>query len=59
MQVVEFTNGLHGAPSFPIQRNIATQLPNSDIARVIVLTNSDDDAEWQSAGYVRFLKDDS
>lgn len=59
MQAVEFTTELHGAASFPIPGNIAAQLPKSGIARVIVLTNADDDAEWQAASYNQFLKDDS
>jgi hypothetical protein len=59
MQAVEFTTELHGAASFPILGNIVAQLPKSGIARVIVLTHSDDEAEWQAAAYDQFLKDDS
>lgn len=59
MQAVEFITELHGDASFSIPKNIAAQLPKSGVARVIVLTNSDDDDQWQTAAYDQFLKDDS
>jgi len=59
MQAVEFTTELHGAASFTIPGNIASQLPKSGTARVIVLTDVDDDDGWREAAYGQFLKDDA
>lgn len=59
MQAVEFTTELHGNTSFPIPGNIAAQLPKSGTARVIVLTEVDDDDGWREAAYSQFLKDDA
>jgi len=59
MQAVEFTTELHGDTSFPIPGNIAAQLPKSGTARVIVLTDTDDDSGWREAAYGQFLKDDA
>jgi len=51
---------LSGAAVLQIPSDAAAQLPKAGRARVIVLTDDDaDDAEWRSAAYEQFLRDDS
>ncbi len=61
MKAVEFTAELNGAATLAIPPEIASQLPNSGLARVIVLTAAtpDADAEWRAASYEQFLSDDA
>jgi len=59
VNAIEFTTELSGSPVLPIPREIADQLPKTGKARVIVLTDEDGgDAEWRSAAYEQFLRDD-
>lgn len=59
MNAVEFTADLNGGASLSIPKDVAAQLPKTGTARVIVLTNDDsDDAEWRSAAYEQFLRED-
>jgi len=60
MNAVEFTTELSGLAVLQIPSEAAAQLPKAGRARVIVLTDEDtDDAEWRSATYEQFLRDDS
>ena len=59
MNAIEFTTELSGAAVLPIPQEIAARLPKTGRARVIVLTDDDgDDAEWRSAAYEQFLRED-
>jgi len=59
MTAVEFIAELSGAPTLAIPQAAAAQLPKSGRARVIVLTDdSPADAEWRTAAYEQFLRDD-
>jgi hypothetical protein len=43
-----------------IPKEIVAQLPQTGLARVIVLTDSNaDDAEWRLASYEQFMRDDA
>lgn len=54
---VEFTTELSGTRMFQIPSEAAAQLPKAGPARVIVRTD-EDDAEWRSAAYEQFFRDD-
>jgi hypothetical protein len=59
MNAVEFITELTGASVLAIPSEIAAQLPEAGHARVIVLFGeSAEDAEWQSASYDQFLRED-
>jgi hypothetical protein len=58
MKAVEFTTNLTGAAVIAIPASVATQLPKIGRARVIVLTERPDDAEWQQGAYEQFLRED-
>ena len=57
MNAIEFTTELTEEPVLTIPDEIASLLPKTGKARVIVLTNEDND--WQAAAYEQFLRDDS
>ncbi len=61
MNAVEFTAELSGSTTLVIPPEVATQLPRTGTARVIVLTTdaSGAAAEWQAASYEQFLADDA
>ena len=60
MNAVEFTAELSGSGVLSIPQEVAAQLPKSGKARVILLTDVlTGDAEWQSAAYQQFLRDDA
>lgn len=60
MKAVESTTELSEQPVLTIPDNVADQLPKTGSARVIVITNGvEEDAEWQTAAYEQFLRDDS
>ncbi len=60
MNAIEFTTELSEKPVLTIPSEVAAQLPKAGKARVIVLTGETaDEAEWQSAVYEQFLRDDS
>ena len=58
MSAIEFTTELTEKPVLTVPQDVANQLPKAGKARVIVITNGDD-AEWQTAAYEQFLRDDS
>ena len=59
MKAVEFTTQLTGSAVIDIPAGIATQLPKTGQARIIVLTGDrTDDAEWQQGAYQQFLRED-
>jgi hypothetical protein len=59
MNAVEFTTELKGEAVLKIPSEIAARLPKSGRARVIVLTNGDEeDTEWRAAAYEQFLRED-
>lgn len=60
MNAVEFTTELSGTPVLRIPSRAAAQLPKTGTVRVLVLTGDDtDEADWRSAAYQQFLRDDS
>ena len=60
MNAVEFTAELSGSDVLSIPQEIATQLPKSGTARVILLTDAlTGDAGWRAAAYQQFLRDDA
>ena len=60
MNAVEFITELGGTSSIEIPASAAAQLPKTGKARVIILTDDGtDEAEWRSASYQQFLRDDS
>lgn len=59
MKAVEFTTKLSGEAVLHIPSEVATQLPKGGRARLIVLTEEDDEAEWGQGAYQQFLRDDS
>ena len=61
MNAVEFTAELCGSATLTISPEIATQLPNTGTARVIVLTagSMDEESEWRAAAYAQFLTDEA
>jgi hypothetical protein len=59
MKAVEFVTELSGANALQIPSEAAAQLPKTGRARVIVLTDEDDDdTAWRTASYQQFLRDD-
>jgi hypothetical protein len=59
MNAVEFTIELKGESILKIPSEIAARLPKSGRARVIVLTNNEnEDTEWRAAAYEQFLRED-
>ena len=59
MSAVEFTTELNGTDRLEIPSEVSAQLPKSGRARVIVLTDEDEDeAEWRAVAYEQFLRDD-
>ena len=61
MNAVEFTTELSDSTSLVIPPEIATQLPYTGTARLIVLTAATPsaEAEWRAASYEQFLADDA
>ncbi len=59
MNAIEFTTELTDSSVLNIPSNMASQIPKSGRARVIVLTDDSDDKEWQLGAYEQFLRDDS
>jgi hypothetical protein len=59
MNAVEFTTELSDSAVLTIPTEIAARLPKAGRARVIVLTDEDnEDVEWRAAAYQQFLRDD-
>ena len=59
MNAIEFTTELTNSATLKIPVEIASQLPKTGKARIIVLTDESADAGWQLAAYEQFLRDDS
>jgi hypothetical protein len=60
MQAVEFLTELSDQPVVAIPQAIAAQLPKSGQVRVIIVPSNDpDDAEWRTAAYEQFLREDA
>ena len=60
MQAVEFTVELSDNLIVAIPREVAAQLPASGVARVIILTGTDEqERQWRLGAYEQFAKDDS
>jgi hypothetical protein len=60
MNAVEFSTELSSAAVLQIPSEAAAQLPKAGRARVIVLMDEDAEAaDWRSATYEQFLRDDS
>ncbi len=60
MNALEFTVELSGSATFAIPPEVATQLPSTGAARIIVLPaeTPDTEAEWRAASYEQFLAGD-
>lgn len=60
MSAIEFMTELSDKPVLDVPEDVAERLPKAGKARVIVITNgNDDDSEWKAAAYEQFLRDDS
>ena len=60
MSAIEFMTDLSNSPLLSIPAEIASRLPKTGKARVIVIPDGDpDDADWQAGAYEQFLRDDS
>jgi hypothetical protein len=60
MQAVEFTVELSDNRIVAIPQDVAAQLPVSGVARVIILTENDEqERQWRLGAYEQFAKDDS
>jgi hypothetical protein len=60
MNAVEFITELSGSSTLALPADVASKLPKTGRARVLVLTEDDsEDSPWQSAAYEQFLRDDS
>jgi hypothetical protein len=58
MHAIEFETDLTGKATLALPKKVAEQLPTSGKVKVIVLYG-DNDAEWHSAAYEQFMKDDA
>jgi hypothetical protein len=60
MNAVEFTAGLNSDGILSIPREIAGRLPQSGLARVIVLTEEDNEDElWKRSSFEQFMREDA
>ncbi len=60
MNAVEFTTELNGTNTLNVPSEAAARLPKVGRARVIVLTDDqDEDTEWRRAAYEQFLREDA
>ena len=55
VKAVEFTTELSSASVLTIPKDVAAQLPKVGKARVIILTDDSDDAEWSRLTAEQFL----
>lgn len=59
MNAIEFTTDLTDKAILAIPTDIAARLPKTGKARIIVITDEPDDAEWRLGAYEQFLRDDT
>ena len=60
MHAIEFTTELGEQPVVMIPQEVATQLPKTGQARIIILTADDpDDVQWRSGAYEQFMRGDA
>ena len=60
MRAVEFVVELPGKPTLRVPADVASQLPRTGRARVLILTGDDrEDVQWRRAAYAQFLRDDA
>ena len=60
MEAIEFEAELSGGTALVIPAEVASRLPKSGRARIIVLTaNDSDDGQWTKGAYEQFLRDDA
>jgi hypothetical protein len=60
MHAVEFITELGEQRTVTIPDEVASKLPKSGRARVIILTDEDsEDTEWQRGAYEQFSRDDA
>jgi hypothetical protein len=60
MKALEFETDLHGETELHIPPQVASRLPDSGKARVILLVEEDaEDTEWRRAAYERFVREDA
>jgi hypothetical protein len=59
MKAVEFTTELTGSNILEVPSEVAARLPKTGRARVIVLTNEEnEETEWRLKTYEQFLRED-
>ena len=59
MNTIEFETELDGKAYLTLPENVASRLPKTGHAKVIVVLEDDlDDVNWRSAAYARFMKED-
>jgi hypothetical protein len=60
VKALEFETELRGETELQIPPQVASRLPDSGKARVILLVEEDaEDAEWRRAAYERFVREDA
>jgi len=60
VKTIEFETELQGKETLRIPPQIASQLPETGKARVILLLEEDlQDSTWQKAAYEQFLREDA
>lgn len=58
MRPIEFETELEGKSFLTIPEEIAARLPKHGHAKVILLLEDADDAEWRKVSYEQFMKED-
>ena len=59
MSPIEFETELEGKPFLHVPKDVADRLPKKGHAKVIVMLQDPEDAQWRTAAYGQFLKDDA
>jgi len=58
MAAIEFQTELTGESSLTLPPEVLAQLPKSGRATVVVLVQDAEDAQWRTAAYEQFMRDD-
>jgi hypothetical protein len=60
MSTIRFETELHGEASLPLPPEVASQLPKSGCATVILVVGEDEeDRAWRLGAYEQFFKEDA
>jgi hypothetical protein len=58
MPPIEFQTELTGESNLTLPPEVLAQLPKSGRATVVVLVQDAEDAQWRTAAYEQFMRDD-